>query len=72
MQIYNRWGNLVFSTQDPEILWNGTNQQSKQPCTDGVYYYICNYTAIKLQGNITESLHGFVQLISSPANNGGK
>ena len=72
MQIFNRWGNLVFSTNDPEILWNGTNQQSKQPCTDGVYYYICNYTAIKLQGNITESLHGFVQLISSPAANGGK
>jgi gliding motility-associated-like protein len=72
MQIYNRWGNLIFSTKDPEILWNGTNQQSKQPCTDGVYYYICNYTAIKLQGNVTESLHGFVQLYANPPSNGGK
>jgi len=72
MQIYNRWGSLVFSTKNPEILWDGTNQQSKQACTDGVYYYICNFTAIKLQGNITESLHGFLQLISSPVNNGGK
>lgn len=72
MQIYNRWGGLVFSTTDPEILWDGTNQKSKQLCTDGVYYYVCSFTAIKLQGNITESLHGFVQLISSPASNGGK
>jgi gliding motility-associated-like protein len=71
MQIYNRWGGLIFSTKDPEILWNGTNQQSKQQCSDGVYYYICNYTAVKLQGNITESLHGFVQLLSTPLNNGG-
>jgi gliding motility-associated-like protein len=71
MKIYNRWGNLIFSTTNPEILWDGCNQQSKQPCTDGVYYYICNFTAIKLQGNITENLHGFLQLISSPVNNGG-
>jgi gliding motility-associated-like protein len=71
MKIYNRWGNLVFSTTDPEILWDGRNQQSKQPVTDGVYYYICSFTAIKLQGNITENLHGFVQLLSSPVNNGG-
>jgi gliding motility-associated-like protein len=71
MKIYNRWGNLIFSTTDPEILWDGRNQQSKQPCTDGVYYYICSFTAIKLQGNVTENLHGFLQLISSPVNNGG-
>lgn len=70
MKIYNRWGGLVFSTTDPEVLWNGTNQQSKQPCTDGVYYYICDYTAIRLQGNVTETLHGFVQLFTSPANGG--
>lgn len=72
MQIYNRWGGLVFSTNNPEVLWDGTNQQSKQACTDGVYYYICSFTAIKLEGNITEKLHGFVQLLSSPASNGGK
>jgi gliding motility-associated-like protein len=72
MQIYNRWGTLIFSTNNPEILWDGTNQKSKQPCSDGVYYYICSYTAVKLKGKITENLHGFVQLFSNTSNTGGK
>ena len=72
MQIYNRWGTLIFSTNNPEILWDGTNQKSKLPCSDGVYYYICSYTAVKLKGNITENLHGFVQLFSNTSNTGGK
>jgi gliding motility-associated-like protein len=70
MKIYNRWGGLVFSTNNPEVLWNGTNQQSKQPCSDGVYYYICDFTSIRLQGNVTETLHGFVQLFTSIVNGG--
>ena len=69
MEIFNRWGNLIFKTNNPDILWDGTNQKSKLPCSDGVYYYICKYTAVKLQGNVTETLHGFVQLYASPNKN---
>lgn len=68
MQIYNRWGNLVFTTNSPDILWDGTNQQSKQPCSDGVYYYVGSYTAITLKGDVTEKLHGFVQLVKTRTN----
>ncbi len=71
IKIYNRWGNLVFSSTHPDILWDGKNQDSKQPCSDGVYYYICRYTALKLKGNISETLHGFIQLISTPPATGG-
>ncbi|MEO6758555.1 MAG: gliding motility-associated C-terminal domain-containing protein, partial [Saprospiraceae bacterium] len=30
MQIFNRWGNLVFSTTDPAINWTGRNADGKE------------------------------------------
>lgn len=40
LKIYNRWGQLVFETIDPDINWDGTNQKGKE-LADGVYYYTC-------------------------------
>lgn len=68
IKIYNRWGNLIFASTDPEILWDGTIQKTKQPCTDGVYYYICKINTIRLTGIVTETLNGFVQVISTKTN----
>lgn len=36
--IYNRWGNIVFISDDSFHGWNGNNKNN-QPCSDGVYYY---------------------------------
>lgn len=36
-RIYNEWGNLVFSTTDPDGGWDGTYQGKDQP--GGVYIY---------------------------------
>ncbi len=66
IQIYNRWGNLIFSSTDPEIMWDGKIQKTGVPCTDGVYYYICKVNTLRLAGIVTENLHGFVQLFTSP------
>jgi gliding motility-associated-like protein len=68
IKIYNRWGNLIFASTDPEILWDGTIQKTKQPCTDGVYYYICKINTVRLTGIVTETLNGFVQVISTKSN----
>lgn len=38
-ELYNRWGNLVFSTNDVNLKWGGLNDKSL-PLSDGVYYYI--------------------------------
>lgn len=62
MRIYNRWGNLVFETDNPDILWNGVNKDSGSMCTDGVYYYVVDVHTIRLSGIVTESFSGSIQL----------
>jgi gliding motility-associated-like protein len=37
MQIYDRWGNLVFHTSNPNQQWDGTYNKEKAP--EGAYVY---------------------------------
>jgi gliding motility-associated-like protein len=62
MYIYNRWGVLVFKTTHPDILWDGTNQFTKQACVDGVYYYVCDVNEYTLNGIRTRHLNGSVTI----------
>jgi len=56
IQILNRWGNLVFESDDVNEVWDGTNLNLKE-CTDGVYFYIIrasyNTEKIEKHGHIT-------------------
>ncbi|MCR4964103.1 MAG: gliding motility-associated C-terminal domain-containing protein [Bacteroidales bacterium] len=63
MKIYNRWGKRVFATEDPEIRWDGTEETTKQPCSDGVYFYSCDVYIQTLTGLESYSLHGSVTII---------
>ena len=63
MKIYNRWGKRVFATEDPEIRWDGTEETTKQPCSDGVYYYSCEVYVQTLSGPEHFPLHGSVTII---------
>ncbi|MBL4625090.1 MAG: gliding motility-associated C-terminal domain-containing protein, partial [Flavobacteriales bacterium] len=63
IQIFNRWGTVVFSGTDPEILWNGTNETSGQDCSSGVYYYICHVNEYRLTGIESHILTGYIHLI---------
>ncbi|MEW6467953.1 MAG: gliding motility-associated C-terminal domain-containing protein [Bacteroidota bacterium] len=63
IQIYNRWGEVVFTSTDPDINWDGTHMKSKQPCSDGVYYYVCIANEIRLTGIQPRTLTGFVQIL---------
>ena len=36
MVIYNRWGNEVFKTDNPDINWDGIDLQTKKTVSDGV------------------------------------
>ncbi|MDW8301896.1 MAG: gliding motility-associated C-terminal domain-containing protein [Bacteroidia bacterium] len=58
LSIYNRWGVVVFESNNPEECWTGETQNTKVPLPEGVYYYIitaktCQGDKYKLVGNIT-------------------
>jgi gliding motility-associated-like protein len=48
--ILNRWGNKVFVTNNLLIEWNG-KAQSGQDVTDGVYFWVIEYTDISGKEN---------------------
>lgn len=63
MEIFNRWGTLVYETTDPDILWDGNNFESKQECGDGTYYYVCTVNENCLTGVEPRIIKGFVSLL---------
>ena len=38
LQVFNRWGNLVYENTDYQNDWSGLTMDGK-PLTDGVYFY---------------------------------
>jgi gliding motility-associated-like protein len=65
LKIFNRWGNLVFKTQNPEINWDGTSLNGSK-LSDGVYYYQCDvyYAGHSNTSPRIETLTGFIELLS--------
>ena len=64
MEIYNRWGQLVFETNDPMINWDGTNMNGKE-LNNGTYYYTCKVFESRVEGIREQEsiLRGYIQLI---------
>jgi gliding motility-associated-like protein len=44
MTIWNRWGELVFETTDPEAEWTGRKMNTGGMSPDGVYVYLVTFT----------------------------
>lgn len=59
---YNRWGELVYISRDPEIGWNGTHMKSGKVCADGVYFYSITVFSRRLFGVDSSSFSGEIQL----------
>ena len=58
LKIYNRWGEVVFESENPDFLWDGTYLGRKVP--DGVYSYKITYSS---EYTIAETLVGHVTII---------
>lgn len=56
--IFNRWGEQVFSSNDPDFKWDG--KINGNPASEGTYFYI--YKGAGLDGTELEG-QGFVQLV---------
>jgi gliding motility-associated-like protein len=63
LQIFNRWGKIVHMSQDPDILWDGTDQSSGRPVVDGTYFYVCLVNEIRLVGIEQRELTGSFTMI---------
>ena len=61
-KIFNRWGKELFSTTDPEIMWDG--KSGGKPVPDGVYFYVVNVTSITLDGESEMVVKGSVTIFT--------
>ena len=62
--VFNIWGNLVYTTTDPDLGWDGKNLNGKD-VAQGVYYYTCRVYENRVSG-VTENpeiLNGFIELL---------
>ena len=59
--IFNRWGNILWDTDDPLIQWDGKSKQTRLDCPPGTYFYVTEIDYLgktgeehlRLQGSIT-------------------
>jgi len=58
MSIFNRWGELIYETNDIEQGWNGTCKGNM--CMEGIYIYRITIT---MSNNETRNLNGSVHLL---------
>lgn len=66
IQIFNRWGTMVYESSNPndffENGWDGTDMNSGQACSDGVYYFVAHFTPISIIEAEEKVEKGFVHL----------
>jgi gliding motility-associated-like protein len=60
MIIFNRWGEAIFETNDPQSGWDGTYRNTNNQAPPGVYAYKVSYDDSR--GN-SFSLQGFAVLV---------
>ncbi len=58
LSVYNRWGGLIFQTNDPEKGWDGIH--NGQPSLAQAYVYVCTYND---RNNQPQALQGTVTLV---------
>ncbi len=63
LKIFNRWGKIMYETDDPEINWDGKNQNNNQDCPAAPYFYVCDVYIITIEGLKKINLQGSVTIV---------
>jgi gliding motility-associated-like protein len=63
VDIFNRYGVLVYQTNDPWIQWDGTYLDTGEPMPDGVYFFTATAYTRRLEGIVQERFAGEVTLV---------
>ena len=61
--IFNRWGNILWDSDDPLIQWDGKNKLTKLDCPAGTYFYITDITYIGPTGEEKLHLRGSITIV---------
>ena len=70
LTIYNRWGNPVFKTEDPDIKWDGIDFETNKLVSEGVYYYVCDVYEKRLSGIEVRNIAGLIRIFNNLGNKG--
>jgi len=63
LTITDRWGNLVYTTKDPYFKWDGESKLTKQPVSEGTFFYVCEVFEPRLQGITKRTIKGYLQCV---------
>lgn len=63
ISIYNRYGKLVYQTNDPFIKWNGKENNTGNELPTGTYFYTIEYSEIRLKGLKAKAKTGSIELL---------
>ena len=61
--IFNRWGNILWDTDNPLIQWDGKSKQTKMDCPPGTYFYVTDITYMSPTGEEKLHFQGSITLI---------
>ena len=61
--IFNRWGNILYDTDDPLIQWDGKSKQTNMDCPPGTYFYVTDITYLGEAGEEHLHLQGSITLV---------
>jgi len=60
-RIFNRWGELLFTSNDPELGWSGDFGPKGLNCQTGTYTWVLNFQVLQTQEN--KEIVGHVNLL---------
>lgn len=61
LHIFNRWGELIFASGDPDAGWDGNSQGQEAP--QGIYNWHLRYKSLTPVGIVQEERYGHVTLL---------
>jgi gliding motility-associated-like protein len=64
LNVFDRWGTLVYQTKDPLFKWNGVSIVSNHKVSDGTLFYTCDVYEKRVKGVKKRSLNGWVQVFN--------
>ena len=61
--IYDRWGGLMFSTQNINSTWDGSAGNSQRKCVEGIYTWSLTVSGTLKEQSVSKQLSGDVLLL---------